>query len=233
MKICYLLPLTGLSATETARRERILNRVAFHGTHVELCQIADGPPSIESAVDEYRAMPQVLSFIMQRQGDFDGFIIGCAGDTGLEGAREQSRKPVVGPGEASIVLGALGDKLFSMITISSERARIKRRLVREAGVAEHRLVSSHTLGIPVLDLPRDPARTQAALITALREARGKGAEVMLLGCMSVAFMEPALLFEAASIAGIPLVNPIVSAVKLAESLVAMSQYGQTERQAAA
>ncbi len=223
--ICYLVPGIGLKDAERARREARLTEIASSDTTVVVDQVADGPRSIENAVDEYRAMPEVLRFIRARQDDFDGFIIGCAGDSGLEGAREQSRKPVVGPGESSILLGTVGDKRFSMVTISGERARIKRRLVRETGLDVHRLVSSHTVDIPVLELYGDPRKTQSRLIALMHEARHKGAEVMLIGCMSVAFMEPALLKEASAEAGMPLVNPIVTAVKMAEALCAMQRFG--------
>jgi allantoin racemase len=233
MKICYLVPGIGLTPAEKARRQGILTTIAAHGTHVEVAQVADGPRSIENAIDEFKAMPHVLSFIIEHQADYDAFIIGCAGDTGLEGAREQSKKPVVGPGESTLLLGTVGDKRFSMITISDERARLKRRMVRETGLAEHRLVSSHALGIPVLELYKDPRRTQAILIEMLTSAKAKGTEVMLLGCMSVAFMDPALLAEASDAAKLPLVNPIVSAVKMAEALAAMHAYGREARTIAA
>lgn len=232
MKICYLLPGVGLAAAEKLRRQGILNDIAAAGTEVVVKQVKTGPKSIENAVDEFKAMPEVLSFIIERNDNYDAFIIGCAGDTGLEGAREQSAKPVVGPGESSIVLGALGDKRFSMVTISDERARLKRRMVREAGLSEHRLVSSHTVGIPVLQLYADKRATQARLIEMMRDAKAKGAETMLLGCMSIAFMEPLLLAEAVDAVGLPLVNPIVSAVKLAEALVAINGYGRVPAVAA-
>lgn len=225
MKLAYVVPGVGMPDPEKARREARLNEIASSDTTVIVDQVRDGPRSIENAVDEYKAMPEVLRFIRERQDDFDGFIIGCAGDSGLEGAREQSRKPVVGPGESSILLGACGDKRFSMVTISGERARIKRRMVREAGLDGNRLVSSHTLDIPVLELYRDKDRTQERLVALMRDARARGAEAMLLGCMSVAFLEPERLREAAREAGIPLVNPIVTAVKMAEALVAMQRHG--------
>lgn len=225
MRICYLLPGVGIKPEERQRRETVLNAIAASGTTVEVHQIPRGPKSIENAVDEYAAMPEVLTWIIDHNDEFDAFIIGCAGDTGLEGAREQSAKPVVGPGESSLLLGTVGDRRFSMVTISDERARIKRRMVRESGLAEHRLVTSHALGIPVLDLYADPVRTQKRLVEMMTEARSKGAETMLLGCMSVAFMEPRLLAEASRQAGLPLINPIVSAVKMAEALVAIHTYG--------
>lgn len=225
MKICYLVPGIGLGDGEKERREARLNEIAASETTVSVEQVQDGPRAIENAVDEYKAMPEVLRYICDNQDAFDGFIIGCAGDTGLEGAREQSRKPVVGPGESSILLGTCGDKRFSMITISDERARIKRRLVREAGLDVNRLVSSHTLNIPVMELYGDARKTQRRLVDAMNIARERGAETMLIGCMSVAFMEPSLLHEASEETEMPLVNPIVTAVKMVEAQVAMNQFG--------
>jgi len=75
-------------------------------------------------------MPNILKFVLRHQDEYDALIIGCAGDAGLEGAREQARIPIVGPGESSLVLGTLGDKRFSMVTTSWSE-RVKRRLVRE------------------------------------------------------------------------------------------------------
>lgn len=225
MKICYVVPGIGLSDDERARREARLNDIAASETEVVVDQVQDGPRSIENAVDEYKAMPEVLRFIVDHQTDYDGFIIGCAGDSGLEGAREQSAKPVVGPGESSILLGTCGDKRFSMVTISGERARIKRRMVREAGLDPNRLVSSHTLDIPVLALYADKDRTQARLVEMMRAARDKGAETMLLGCMSVAFLEPERLRAISEEAEMPLVNPIVTAVKMAEAQITMQRLG--------
>ena len=71
---------------------------------------------------------------------------------------------------------------------------------------------------------RDPQRTQAALIQCLEQAKAKGADVMILGCMTLAFMPPELLREAEGQTGLPLVNPVVTAVKMAEALVAMRKY---------
>ena len=226
-KICYLLPGVGMSPEEQKRREGILNQIASSETTVQVRQVAEGPQSIENAVDEYQALPQVLKFIMKHQHEYDGIILGCAGDAGMEGAREQASIPIAGPGESSILLGTLGDKRFSMITVSLERAAVKRRLVREAGLDVNRLISSHSTGIPVKEMVQDHERTQKALVKAMQEAKAKGAEVMLLGCMTVAFMEPKLVKEAQEEVGLTVVNPIVTAVKMAEALVAMHKYYAT------
>jgi len=223
-KIAYVSPGSGMPEDERKRREDILNRIAASETTIELRQVKNGPKSIESAVDEYQALPNILDFVITNQDQYDALIMGCAGDAGIDGAREQARIPVTGPGESSLLLGTCGDRRFSMITVSLERAAIKRKLVRDAGLDVHRLVSSHATGIPVLEMRHDPKRAQAALIECMKAAKIQGADVMILGCMTLAFMEPGLLHEAETRAGLPLVNPVVTAVKMAEALVAMRKY---------
>ena len=223
-KIAYVSPGSGMAEDQRKQREDILNRIAASETTVELRQVENGPKSIESAVDEYQALPNILNFVIKYQDQYDAMIMGCAGDAGIEGAREQARIPITGPGESSLLLGACGDRRFSMITVSLERAAIKRKLVRDAGLDEHRLVSSHATGIPVLEMRNDPQRTQAALIECMKEAKAKGADVMILGCMTLAFMPPELLREAEKKTDLSLVNPVVTAVKMAEALVAMRKY---------
>ena len=223
-KIAYVSPGIGMAEDERKRRENILNDIAASETTVDIRQIEDGPRSIESAIDEYHALPNVLKFVLKNQDEYDAMIMGCAGDAGIEGAREQAKIPVTGPGESSLLLGACGDRQFSMITVSTERAAIKRRLVRDAGLDAHRLISSHATGIPVLEMRRDPIRAQAALIKCMKEAKANGSDVMILGCMTLAFMSPDLLREAEKEADLSLVNPVVTAVKMAEALVAMRKY---------
>ena len=223
-KIAYVSPGSGMAEDVRKQREDILNTIAASETTIELRQVENGPKSIESAIDEYQALPNILNFVIKYQDQYDALIMGCAGDAGIDGAREQAKIPVTGPGESSLLLGACGDQRFSMITVSLERAAIKRKLVRDAGLDVHRLVSSHATGIPVLEMRRDPQRAQAALIECMKAAKTQGADVMILGCMTLAFMPPELLKEAEAQTDLLLVNPVVTAVKMAEALVAMRKY---------
>lgn len=224
MRILYLLPGVGIDDSEKKRREAILNQIAFSGTEIEVRAVPSGPKSIESTRDEYEAMPAVLNFVLEHQQEYDAAIIGCAGDAGLAGTRELASIPVVGPGESSLLLGCPGgDIRFSMVTTSAARAASKHRLVRDTGFDPSRLVSSHSVDIPVLEMARNPERTLQELIRCIEDAKKKGAQVMVIGCMSLAFMEASLLKKASLTGGLPLINPIVTAVKMAESLVAMHQ----------
>jgi allantoin racemase len=223
-KIAYVSPGSGMAEDERRRREDILNHIAAEESTVELRQVENGPKSIESAVDEYQALPNILNFVIKYQDQYDAMITGCAGDAGIEGAREQAKIPIVGPGESSLLLGTCGDRRFAMITVSLERAAIKRKLVRDAGLDVHRLVSSHATGIPVLEMRCNPQKAQAVLIECMHQAKAQGADVMILGCMTLAFMPPELLREAESLTELSLVNPVVTAIKMAEALIAMRTY---------
>lgn len=223
-KIVYVSPGIGMAEIERKRREAILKSIASSETDIELRQVEDGPTSIESAIDEYHALPNILDFVIKHKHQYDAMIMGCAGDAGIEGAREQAGIPVTGPGESSLLLGTCGDRKFSMVTVSLERAAIKRRLVRDAGLDVNRLVSSHATGMPVLEMRKDPESAQKILIENMKDAKNRGADVMILGCMTLAFFPPKLLKEAQEEAGLLLINPVVTAVKMAEALVAISKY---------
>jgi allantoin racemase len=224
IKICYLLPGVGMDAGEQKRRAQILNDIASSETRVEVRQVDEGPQSIENAIDEYHALPNVMRFVLDHQDEYDGIILGCAGDAGIDGAREQAHIPIVGPGESSLLLGTCGDRRFSMITVSDERAATKRKLVRDAGLDVTRLVSSYATGMSVKEMVQNPEQTKDRLVEWMKAAKNQGADVMILGCMTIAFTDPALLREAQREAGLTLVNPIVTAVKMAEALVAMQKY---------
>jgi Asp/Glu/hydantoin racemase len=58
----------------------------------------------------------------------------------------------------------------------------------------------------------------------MKAAKSQGADIMILGCMTLAFMPPELLKEAEGQTDLQLVNPVVTAVKMAEALVAMRKY---------
>ena len=219
MRILYLIPGTGCSEMEQKRREAWLNAVAAPGTCIDVRAIPHGPAAIESLEDEYRAIPPILNELKIHAARYDAFIVGCAGDAGVDVARTILSKPVVGPGESSLLLGTLGNKRFAIVTTNTARAASKSQLVQQVGLDPRRLVASLGVHIPVLRIQQEPEQCTSILIEACRQAKDRGAEVMLLGCMSLAFLKPELLRQVEYEGGLKLVNPVVTAVKLAEALI--------------
>jgi allantoin racemase len=84
-----------------------------------------------------------------------------------------------------------------------------------AGVAQNCAVVVGT-GLGVLDLG-DQERTEAAFVAAAERARDAGAEVLVLGCAGMTGLQRAV----GEKLGLPVVDGVGAAVKLAESLVSL------------
>lgn len=224
MRIAYVVPgpmsKGPMGLKEMKRREVLLNEWAFEGTTVSVVDVPTGPASIESAYEEFLAIPATVDRLVAcEQEGFDAAIIGCFGDPGLEAAREMVKMPVVGPCEASMLVAAsLGHK-FSVLTIYDSLIAGQEILAIKAGVRE-KLASVRATNIPVLELMKDPAVTKARLIeVALACVKEDRADAFLFGCMTMSFLDMG--DEIARAVGAPAVNAGKAALKQAETLVSM------------
>jgi allantoin racemase len=224
MKIAYVVPgpmsKGPMGLAEMQRRERMLNGWAFPGTEVRVIDVAHGPASIESAYEEFMAVPPTLDLIMQceREG-YDAAIIGCFGDPGLEAARELVSMPVIGPCEAAMLTAAGLGHRFGVLTIFESLIAGQELLAVKAGVRA-KLAGVRPTDIPVLELMKDPARTRARLIeVAARCVKEDRADSLLFGCMTMSFLDMG--DEVGAAVGVPVVNAGRAALKHAEMLVSM------------
>jgi allantoin racemase len=218
-RLIYLVPVTGFDKGELDRRRDILNSYATKGTVVDIASIKDGPASIESFYDECMAIPNTLRLVQKASDDkYDAIIIGCYGDAGIQAAREIVDTPVIGPGESSMVIACLLGHSYSILTVMESIVPLLRGLADRVGVSS-KLASVRSIGIPVLELA-DRGDTLEHLVEVGRLAVDKdGADVLILGCMSMAFL--GLSVELQRKLNIPVVNPVQSSVKIAETLVEM------------
>jgi allantoin racemase len=222
-EIRYLVPgpmhLTELGAQELDRRERILQRWAMPGTHVTVHAVDSGPASIESMYEEYLSIPAMARLTSDAEGEgADAAIVGCFGDPGLDGLREISDMLVVGPAAASIALATTLGHRFGIVTITGSIVPALRRLVWEAGALDALATIRH-IDATVIGLNQDHEAGVARMLEQGRAAvEQDGADVLVLGCMSLAFLGMAE--AAAGPIGAPVINPARCALKTAESLAA-------------
>jgi allantoin racemase len=222
MRVIYVVPgpmsRGPLGVTELDRRRSVLARAAFPGTEVEITDVPEGPHSIESAYEEYLSVPATLTAIreLERKG-YDGAIIGCFGDPGVDAARELVRMPVVGPGEAAMLFAASLGHRFAVVTVLDSIVQPLRRLAWSTGVLD-KLASVRSVNIPVLELYRDLERTFSRMVEVGRQCLdADGADTLILGCMTMAFAERHLDLERAL--DVPVVSPAHAALKFLEGLV--------------
>lgn len=224
MRILYQLtsPMekTVLGAAEVARRQEFLRARATSGVDVEVWSLGDGPPSIESEYEAALVVPELTRSVPRaaREG-LDAVIIGCFSDPGLGALREIVSIPVVGPGTSAVHLAAqLGNRFAILSPLEESRPRVERHVA--ALGFEARLAAVRGIGMSVLDVARDREGVLDRLAEIGRAAiRDDHADVLVLGCMSMGFL--GITDDVQKRLEIPVVNPVVAALKTAEMIVAL------------
>lgn len=223
MRIVYFLPgplsLGPLGPGELLKREEFLAAHAFPASEITVRETSSGPASVESAVEEYLAVPGLLEAAPELEAEgFDAIIIGCYGDPGLAAARELVDIPVIGPGQASAHAAAQLGERFGILTVVGEVVPSIRRQMRGYGL-ESLLADVRAVDVPVLELRDRFAEVLDTLEEEARRAVDAGADALVLGCMTMGFLDAA--HELQERVGIPVVNPVLAALRSAESTVAL------------
>jgi len=216
MQIRVINPNT--TAAMTATIGEAARAVAAPGTDIVAVQPDSGPVSIESHFDEALAAVGVLEEVAK--GERDGaqaYVIACFGDPGLLAARELTRAPVLGIAEAAFHLASMISTHFSVVTTLGRTIGIAEHLLREYGFERHcRRVRAAE--IPVLALEDDPdAAVRLVIAEACRARDEDGVGAIVLGCGGMADLTDHIAAEV----GLPVVEGVAAAVKLAETLVSL------------
>mgnify|MGYP001185883018 CR=1 FL=1 len=217
MKIKIINPNTTQAMTDSIRE--MAEKYADEGTEIIAVSPATGPDSIETFIDEYLAVPGVIQEIIKgdKDEDVDVFIIACFGDPGLQAAREATDKPVLGIAESAITTAKFIAPYFSVVSVLDRSRKMTEDLVRDYG-AEPFCKSIRSTGLSVLEFGKNPQKGLEALLEQARKAvKEDGAECILLGCAGfVDFVE-----KMREELGVPVLDGVMPAVKLAEALVKM------------
>lgn len=216
MQIRVINPNTTAWMTDGIRTSA--SAVAAPGTTIVAVNPTMGPVSIESHYDEALAVPGLLEQIAIGNAEgADAFVVACFGDPGLDAARELAQGPVIGIAEAAMHLATLVGRSFSIVTTLSRTSGRALDLVRRAGF-DAACVGIRACEIAVLDLD-DPRSNAYSLILdeCQRAVADDGADSIVLGCAGMA----SLFTRLSSATGVPVIDGVAAATKLAESLVAI------------
>ena len=214
MKILVINPNT--TASMTVKIGEAAAKAASPGTEVVAVNPVYGPASIEGYYDEVFAIPGVIEEI-RKHPDADVFIIACFDDTGLDAARCATSSPVIGIGEAGFHLASFVAGKFGVVTT----------LARSVPAIEHNLVkyglNARCAGVrasdvAVLDLERPGSDARRKISTEIsRSIVEDRAEAIVLGCAGMADLAHQLEEEH----GLPVLDGVSCAVKIAEALVGL------------
>jgi allantoin racemase len=215
MRIKVINPNTSLEMT--ASIAQIATAHAGSETKVITTCPAVGPVSIESYYDEYLAIPHVLAEVQRDEAAFDGFVLACWGDPGIDAAREITTKPVVGIAEASMYAANAIAPRWSVITTLQRSHHMVESIIKKTGLID-RCASVRCVDLPVLACESDQEAIVAGLERIGQLALAEdGAEAIILGCAGMGGLDQKL----SHLLNVPCIDPVAAGVRFTEMLVGM------------
>lgn len=190
--------------------------VAAAGTEIVAVNPQGSPPAIQGAADGEAALPHLLALHAAETARRApaAAIIACFDDTGVWELKASAPHPVIGIGEAGMMAAALRGRRFSVVTTLEVSVPVIAENAARYGFAE-RCARVRASGVPVLALEDDPeASARAVRAEVLRAAAEDGIEAVVLGCAGMAHLAAGMAAEA----GLPVIDGVAAAVRLAEAM---------------
>lgn len=212
-RILYIHPIAGVDH----ELEDYLQKVKGPDSELSMAALDRAPQHLEYYYYGALAQADLVHRALQAEREgYDAAILGCFYDPGLREAREVVQHTVImAPAESSLHIASMLGHRFSILV--GRRKWIPGMLenVIRYGLAP-RLASFRPVGLGVLDFHRDPALTARRLEEEARRAVDEdGAEVIVLGCT----MQYGFFRELQNKLGIPVIDPLVASVRMAELFV--------------
>lgn len=172
---------------------------------IEVTNLKNTPELINTREDVLMASAELEELILRKQSQYDGFIIACHSDPGLEEIRKKSEKLILGIGEASYRMACLWGKKVGILAPSESSAERKMEAVKKYGC------EAILSGIEITaDDTINSLLEAAKRLIAEFEIRG-----VILGCANYCYAEKQLEEQL----GIKVFDGVASAVRLAEILL--------------
>ncbi|MGI4857799.1 MAG: aspartate/glutamate racemase family protein [Janthinobacterium lividum] len=213
----------------TARIERASQAHAGANDPPLRCVTLDAaPPGIVTQRDADLAATLVGDFVERHHAQASGFVIACYSDPGLSAAREITRKPVIGIGQASLATAlSLGERI-GVIAVSSRGIARHWRAYRAFG-CDGLIAGERAIDLSVADSGDETLALRRLIDTARRLRDDDGAGVIVLGCAGMAELRARI----EDAVGIPVVDPCGAAAALALARVREIRQGAAHAEASA
>lgn len=217
MKIFIINPDFGVTPEQMAARCHLLS--VHVGPDVELHMecLVENHIEIDSALDAALAAPEIIKMAVRAESEgYDAVVLYCFSDPAVDACREVVSIPVVGGGQASCLLAPLVGRQAGLLLADTTRYAEKQLFVAQCGVDSARIAAIGGIEARGVDLWAERERVLDLLTEAGKNLLAVGrVQVLLLGCLSFLGLAHPL----SERLGIPVVDPAVAPVALAECLV--------------
>ena len=188
------------------------------GVEVDTVSPDKGPVGLESYYHNYLASVNVHERIIQAEKEgYDGIVIACFGDPGIEAAKELVDIPVVGITEASYALASILGTKFLVIVSADTAVPRQIRYLKALGIPDYQY-AVRPIGLTVLGVMADRVNAKELIANncevALKET---GSEVIVMGCSGFSGLRKDL----EKILNVPIIDPVVAGVQVCNTLINM------------
>jgi allantoin racemase len=217
MKVLVVNPNS--SETVTGAIMQSAERAAAPGTELIPVTTKGGTRNIDSAFGDYLSGAQMIRTCLPavERHRPDAVVLAGFGRVGIDALKEALAIPVVSISEASMAVACLLGHRFTTLTMLKQFIPYQEDLVRYYGF-EAKCASVRAIDINVETCVTDRERTLGELSAEIRKVVAEDrAEVVILACAGLCGYDR----ELTRIAGVPVLDPVAVAVKVAESLVGL------------
>jgi Asp/Glu/hydantoin racemase len=193
-------------------------------THLEGC-----PPDPDYFYPKHMMEAALFERVMKsEQEGFDAVISGCCYDPGVSVSRELVNIPVVGPMEASLQMAAYFGRSVAIIADHRKACEYMRDHARVTGLANN-IRGFEVIDWYIRDMIKDADAVANDVIEATKKTVEKTcAEAVILNCTIIAACYQAYRIKGGAPADVPVINPNLMALKMAESLADLHRKGAYE-----
>jgi allantoin racemase len=194
-------------------------RCASTGTQVEGLCSPNGTRNIDSAYGDYMSAPHMIEAVRRRVAEDrpDAVVLAGFGNVGIFALKEVLDIPVCSISEASMAMACLLGHRFSTLTMLEQFIPYQQDLVRLYGF-DSKCASVRAINVNVEKAATERERTLRDLSAQVRRIVAEdGAEVIILACAGLCGYDEDL----SRVAGVPVIDPVVAGVKMAEAFVGM------------
>ena len=190
---------------------------ASPGTEIVTLTPFFGAEAVDCNFESYVAAVAVMDRVLAYDEPFDAVVMAGFGEHGRDGLQELIDQPVIEICEASAHIAMMVGRSYSVVTTLQRSVPPIEDRLRLGGLWD-RCASVRANGMTTLEVDRDPEAAMRSIIEEARKAVEQDhAEVICLGCAGMAGLEEAITSEL----GVPVVDGVAAAVKLAEAVVGL------------
>ncbi|MBT5267441.1 MAG: hydantoin racemase [Rhodospirillaceae bacterium] len=198
---------------------RSARRAAGVGTEIVAMRSPGGTRNIDSAYGDYMSAPHMIEAVRRRVAEepFDAMVLAGFGNVGIYALKEVLEIPVVSISEASMAMACLLGHRFSTLTMLDQFIPYQQDIVRLYGF-EAKCASVRSINVNVERAVVERESTLADLSAQVKAVVAEDkAEVVILACAGLCDYDRDL----SEVSGVPVIDPVVAGVKMAESFVSM------------